>query len=125
MVYLYFKFNVIWTGEKIDLKELGTIELSKGTEEHNFFDDEDWLVITGEEQRKNWIESGYNLPLVDFKKTFIVLSNHKIKALYKEGGCDSCTGVSNGFALYNYFNSDEGTYYIYEIPTTWLSQGVG
>ena len=50
--YLYFKFNVIWTGEKIKLKELGTIEVSKGTEKHSFFDDEDWLVITGEEQRK-------------------------------------------------------------------------
>jgi hypothetical protein len=39
ILYLYFKFDVIWTGERIDLKELKTIKLSKGTEGHNFFDD--------------------------------------------------------------------------------------
>jgi hypothetical protein len=125
IVYLYFKFNVIWTGEKIALKELGAIELSKGNKEHDFFDDEYWLVITGDEQRTNWVESGYKLPQVDFDKTFIILSNHKIKALYKEDGCDACTGVPNGFAVYDYFNSTEGAYYIYEIPSIWLSQGVG
>jgi hypothetical protein len=82
-------------------------------------------VITGEDQRKNWVEWGYNLPHVDFKKTFLVLSDRKIKALYEEDGCDVCTGVPNGFAIYDYFNSDEGTYYIYEIPAIWLSQGAG
>jgi hypothetical protein len=125
VAYLYYRFNVIWTGEKIDVKELGTIEVSKETEKYNFFDDEDWLIITGEEQRKNWIASGYPLPRVDFKKSFIVLSNYKMKAIYQENGCDSCTGVPNGFALYDYFNSVKGTYYIYEIPAIRLSQGVG
>ena len=125
IAYLYFKFNVIWTGEKVDLKELGTIQPSKVTEGYDFFDYEDWLVITGEDQRKHWVEAGYNLPSVDFKKRFIVLSNHKIKALYKEDSCDVCTGVPNGFALYDYFKTSQGTFYIYEIPAIWLSQGVG
>jgi hypothetical protein len=123
--YMFFKFNVIWTGEKIELTERGTFKLAKGTKEHDFFDSQDWLVITGEDQRLHWKESGYNLPAVNFKETFIVLSNHKIKGLYKEGGCDVCTGVPNGFALYDYFNSDDGTYYIYSIPAIWLSQAVG
>lgn len=123
--YVFFRFNVIWTGEKIDLSELGTFKLAKGMDEHEFFDDQDWLIITSEEQRLNWQESGYNLPAVDFKETFIILSNHKIKGLYKEDGCDVCVGVPNGFALYDYFNSNKGTYYIYAIPAIWLSQGVG
>jgi hypothetical protein len=124
-IYLFFKFNIVWTGEKIELKELGTLKLETGTDEHHFFDNQDWLVITGEEQRLNWTESGYNLPAVNFQETFIVLSNHKIRGIYKEDSCDVCTGVPNGFALYDYFNSDKGTYYIYSIPTIWLSQGVG
>ena len=125
IVYLYFKFNAVWTGEEIHMKDLGTLALSKGTEPDEFFNDEDWLVITGEEQRQNWIESGYKLPSVNFKENFIVLSSFKIKNLYKKRGCDECTGVPNGFALYDYFNSDEGIYYIYAIPPIRLSQGVG
>ena len=123
--YIFFKFNVIWTGEKIELTERETFKLAKGAKGHDFFDSQDWLVITGEDQRLHWKESGYNLPAVNFKETFIVLSNHKIKGLYKEDGCDVYTGVPNGFALYDYFNSDDGTYYIYSIPAIWLSQAVG
>lgn len=123
--YVFVRFNVIWTGERIDLKELGTIKLGNGAYEHDIFNDQDWLIITSEDQRLNWKDSGYNLPVVNFKETFIVLSNHKIKKLYKEDSCDACTGVPNGFALYDFFNSDKGTYYIYSIPAIWLSQGVG
>jgi hypothetical protein len=123
--YVFLKFNVIWTGEKIELKELGTFKLATGIEEHDFFSNRDWLVITGERQRLHWKKSGYNLPAVNFKETFIVLSIHKIKGLYKEDGCDVYTGVPNGFALFDYFNSDNRTYYIYSIPAVWLSQAVG
>lgn len=81
--YVFVRFNVIWTGERIDLKELGTIKLAPGTDEHHNFNDQDWLIITSEDQRLNWKDSGYNLPVVNFKETFIVLSNHKIKNFTK------------------------------------------
>jgi hypothetical protein len=125
IAYAYVEFNVIWRGERIDLKEIGVIELPVGIDHGDFFDDADWLIITAEEQRLNWRKSGYNLPSVNFKERFIILSNHRIKALYKENGCDECTGVPNGFALYDYLGTDSRMYYIYTIPVIRLSQGVG
>jgi hypothetical protein len=70
------------------LKSIRTIKLSTDINDHEYFDNADWLIITGEEQRLYWKESGCDLPAVNFKETFIILSIRKINALYKEKGCD-------------------------------------
>ena len=121
----YFKFNFIWTGKEIEIKELGALKLASNRLEHKFFETESWLIIHGEEQRLNWVELGYKLPAVDFKTTFIILSEYKIKSLFRSEGCDVCTGVPDGFAVYDYFGTEKDTYYIYAMPPIMLSQAVG
>ena len=53
------------------------------------------------------------------------MSRFKITKLYQKPGCDECTGVPDGEAIFDKDKSDKNFYYFYLMPKIMLSQGVG
>lgn len=84
----------------------------------------EWIIIHGEDQRKNLEDEGYDIPVVDFDETFLVISRHKIRKLYYRTRCNHCLGVPDGIVVFDKKNSSKNIYYIYQIPTVLLAQGV-
>ncbi len=85
----------------------------------------EWFILRNEEHVKNWEESGYVIPKVNFKDQYLIMSKFKILRLYKKPGCDECLGVPEGQAIFDKTNSDKDFYYFYVMPKILLSQGVG
>lgn len=87
--------------------------------------DFEWIIISGEEQRKNLEQEGYVIPYVDFSKNYLIMSRYKISKLYRKAGNNTCLGVPDGRAVFDKENSDENFYYFYIMSKIMLSQGVG
>jgi len=52
--------------------------------------DFEWIIISGEEQRKNLEQEGYVIPYIDFDKNYLILSRYKISKLYLKAGRSKC-----------------------------------
>lgn len=87
--------------------------------------DFEWIIISGEKQRKNLEQEGYVIPYIDFSKNYLIMSRYKIFKLYRKACNNSCLGVPDGRAVFDKENSDENFYYFYIMPKIMLSQGVG
>ena len=87
--------------------------------------DWEWGILSDAGQQKNWEKDGYVIPPVDFNKNYLIMSRFKITKLYQKPGCDECTGVPDGEAIFDKDKSDKNFYYFYLMPKIMLSQGVG
>lgn len=85
----------------------------------------EWFILHDTDHVKNWEKFGYVVPQIDFKNHYLIMSKYKILKLYQKPGCDECTGVPDGEAIFDKENSDKGSYYFYLMPKVMLSQGVG
>ncbi len=123
---LFVCFKHLILGEKL---EISFVTAQKHTAKdlacHGGLNEFEWIIISGEEQRKNWEEEGYVIPLIDFSKNNLIISRHKISKLYRKAFNDPCLGVPDGKAIFDKKNSDKNFYYFYLMPKIVLSQGVG
>jgi len=112
--------------KRIELNYIGSYQyFEKNSNYTNYFNSNDWVIISNKQQRKNWIESGYIIPKIDFNKNFIIISKYKIIKLYQKKYINRCSGVSDGIVIFNKRKSDSNFYYIYLMPKIMLTQGIG
>jgi len=85
----------------------------------------DWVILSNDEQKKNWEKEGYVIPSIDFNKNYLIISRYKISKLYKKARINRCVGVPDGYVIFDKKNSNKNFYYFYLMPKIMLSQGVG
>ncbi len=92
-------------------------------------DNGDWVIISNEPQWENWVSWGYNLPMVDFSKNYLIISRYEIFRLYKKMWINRCLGVPDGKVVLKKHKRNlkdyNNYYYYYLMPPILLSQGVG
>jgi len=85
----------------------------------------EWIIISNENQLKNVEEDGFSVPHIDFNRNYLIMSKYKISKLYRKIYTNKCSGVPNGHIFFDKENSDNDSYYFYLMPKIMLSQGVG
>ncbi len=112
--------------KRIELNYIGSYQYdNKNSNFDNYFYLNDWVIISNEQQRKNWKESGYILPEINFNKQYIIISKYKIDKLYQKKYINKCSGVYDSKVIFDKKNSNIDFYYIYIMPKIMLTQGVG
>ena len=123
-LFVLLKYLII--GKELEISFVTAQKHTSKTFGYNFgLDYGEWLIISGEEQRKNIENEGFIIPVIDFDKNFLIISRYKISKLYRKAGCNECLGVPDGRAVFDKENSDKDYYYFYLMPKIMLSQGVG
>ncbi len=124
VLFIFMKDNIIRKEMKISFI-IAQNHTSKDLAYNGFLNSFEWVILSNEEQKKNWEDAGYIIPFVNFEKNYIIISRYKILKLYQKGSKSECTGVSDGKIIFDKEGSDSNLYYIYLMPNVMLSQGIG
>jgi hypothetical protein len=123
-LFVFSKHQII--GKKLEISFVTAQTHTQKDLVHNgCLNDFEWIIISGESQRKNLEQGGYIIPHIDFSKNYLIISRYKISKLYRKAGRNRCLGVPDGQAIFDKKNSNKDFYYFYLMPKIMLSQGVG
>jgi len=126
VVGIFFLLKYLIIGREL---EISFVTAQKHTPKDLSFkgclNDFEWIIISGEDQRRNLEQEGYVIPYNDFSKNYLLISRHKISKLFIKTGLNKCSGVPDGRVIFDRENSNRDFYYFYQIPRIMLSQGVG
>lgn len=126
IIVIFILMNKYLFKKRIEINYIGSYQyFDKNSNYTNYFNSNDWVIISNKQQRKNWIESGYIIPEIDFNKNNIIISKYKIIKLYHKKYINRCSGVYDGIVIFNKRKSDNNFYYIYIMPKIILTQGIG
>lgn len=123
---LAVSFKYIILGKEIEIS-LVTIERYEPQPIANDLckNNNEWIIISNEIQMKNFEKDGFVIPHIDFNRNYLILSKYKISRIYQKLFVNRCSGVPDGYIVFDKKNSDKDSYYLYLMPPIMLSQGIG
>jgi len=123
-LFIFIKYRILKKEIKITYI-LAQKYTFKEIDYNELLNSQEWIILSNEDQRRNWENAGYVIPSVDFTKNYIIISKYKIYKLYQKVICNKCYGTPDGKIIFDKDHSDKSCYYFYLMPMIMLTQGVG